>query len=105
MSAFIHGHRSRIRHGEFGGFSLTYNSWRAMKQRCDNPKNAKYQYYGGRGVTYDPRWKTFEVFEADMGSRIFGQTLGRYKHDLPYCEGNCFWQNSGENSGGRRKRK
>jgi hypothetical protein len=28
-----------------------YNSWRAMKERCENPNHVRYHRYGGRAIT------------------------------------------------------
>lgn len=80
MAAFIHGHTSN-------GRSNTYNSWRAMKRRCNHPKCSHHK----RGITYDPRWESFEAFYADMGDRPTGQVLSRRDHDGPYCLLNCEW--------------
>ncbi len=99
MSGFIHGHRSRRL------FTPTYNSWRAMKARCDNPKNDRYANYGGRGITYTERWAAFEPFLMDMGERPVGKNLGRRDADGPYNEANCLWEWEGKNSGGRRSAK
>jgi hypothetical protein len=33
-----------------------------MKTRCSNPKSNRFRYYGGKGITYDPTWETFEGF-------------------------------------------
>ena len=43
-----------------------YKMWQSMKARCDNPKNTRYKDYGGRGITYDPRWKDFLAFKEDL---------------------------------------
>lgn len=43
-----------------------------MIQRCTNPNNAKYKYYGGRGVKVCERWRGpegFSNFTEDMGQR------------------------------------
>jgi hypothetical protein len=85
----LHGKRGPVRTGE-------YNSWRAMKQRCAKGK------YAERGVIFDPRWHSFEVFYTDMGERPLGCDLGRRDHDLPYCELNCEWQPISENRGNHR---
>ena len=37
----------------------TYTIWSAMKNRCDSPTAKDYPNYGGRGITYDPSWKSF----------------------------------------------
>jgi len=43
-----------------------YKMWQSLKARCDNPNIKDYKNYGGRGITYDPRWKDFEEFKKDM---------------------------------------
>ncbi len=65
----------------------TYISWQNMKARAKKP--------GHPG--HDPRWQQFEPFLMDMGTRPPGTDIGRFEHDSPYCEFNCFWQPSGEN--------
>lgn len=69
----------------------THNSWRAMKERCDNPKNSHYHIYGGRGITYDKAWGSFDNFLIDMGSRPEGMTLERINTDGNYSKDNCTW--------------
>jgi hypothetical protein len=72
--------------------NLTYNSWANMKQRCNNPHNHKYKDYGGKGITYDPRWELFINFLEDMGERPKGTTLDRYPNKTgDYCKDNCRW--------------
>lgn len=38
-----------------------------MKQRCDNVFCEDFPDYGGKGIDYPAKWKTFEGFYADMG--------------------------------------
>ena len=62
-----------------------YQCWADMKTRCDNPKNKYYDYYGGRGITYDPKWKTFEGFWEDTGENYSDElTLNRRDNDGNY---------------------
>ena len=72
-----------------------YKSWECMKQRCDNPNSDNYSIYGGRGVTYCERWKSFDNFFEDMGDRPDGYQLDKDKKGgvgcKLYCPENCSW--------------
>jgi hypothetical protein len=46
--------------------SLLYNIWINMKQRCNNPNRKDYQWYGAKGISYDPSWEKFDNFYADV---------------------------------------
>lgn len=37
-----------------------------MRDRCNNPKNKAYGYYGGRGIQVCERWLDFDTFAADF---------------------------------------
>jgi len=84
----------------------SYNSWYGMKRRCDCPKQTGYERYGGRGITYDPKWSTFEGFYEDMGERPGSNyDLDRIDNEGNYCKENCHWAPHSENCknrGGRR---
>lgn len=71
--------------------TLTYRSWEAMKARCDNPHNNRYQYYGAKGITYAPHWAQFQNFIADMGERPYGFSLERKDRSKGYSPENCCW--------------
>ena len=77
-----------------------------MKTRCDNPTHKAYSRYGGRGITYDPRWINFENFISDMGLKPDSKMeLDRIDNDKNYCKENCRWTTHKEqtrNRGGKR---
>jgi len=39
-----------------------------IHDRCNNPNFKQYSNYGGRGVTYDPKWESTEGFILDVDS-------------------------------------
>lgn len=82
----VHGHGSPGRH------TPTYESWCAMRRRCNNHNAWEYGRYGGRGIDVCNRWDSFEKFLTDMGERPEGTTLDRYPdNDGNYEPGNCRW--------------
>lgn len=84
--------RSRVTtHGRSG--SQEYIAWCGMKRRCTAKDSRDYPRYGGRGITYDQRWETFEQFLADMGEMPGPRySLGRIDNDAGYCPANCRWE-------------
>jgi hypothetical protein len=71
-----------------------YPSWCQMRYRCNEPKNAEYTNYGGRGIKVCARWQGKEGFPnfcADMGDRPDGHTIERRKVNGNYEPSNCLW--------------
>jgi hypothetical protein len=83
-----------------------YNTWQQIIQRCENPKNKKYPIYGGKGITVDPKWKTFEGFWSEMGNTYEeGLTIDRKDSSLGYNKENCRWLTKSKNSSETTKRR
>lgn len=79
--------------------SLTYNSWRSMRERCYLKSNISYTRYGAKGITVCDRWReSFEYFLEDMGERPEGHVLSRHNDKGNYEPGNVTWKTLEENS-------
>src|SRR5215467_3646307 len=57
------------KHGYNGKNSPEYRAWHGMRSRCSDPNVRNYKDYGGRGITFDPRWNDFPTFLTDVGRR------------------------------------
>ena len=83
------------------------NSWRGMKERCQNPKHVSWRDYGGRGISVCKRWKHpqdgFINFFNDMGNPPEGLSLDRIKTSGNYNPKNCRWAPPNEQLRNRRK--
>ena len=79
----------RTTHGKY--YTKKHRAWSGMITRCTNKNEPGYARYGGRGITFDPRWAKFENFDADMPDPPPGTSLDRKDNDGPYCKRNCRW--------------
>ena len=85
-----------------------YKTYYGMKQRCYNPKNARYHRYGGRGIIICKEWlDDFMSFYKWSTENGFADdlTIERVNNDGDYCPGNCKWATMQEQLKNRSYRK
>lgn len=85
-----HGHRAKRK------ISPTYGSWRAMMNRCHDPKHDMYYAYGERGIVVCDEWRGkggFQRFLDHVGKRPSRKhTLDRIDPKRGYEPGNVRWK-------------
>ena len=84
MGKFVHGMCGRIE----------YRCWKGMNQRCHNPSNPLYRYYGAKGIVVCEQWRrSFVQFLSDVGPRpSLEYSLDRFPNASGnYEPGNVRW--------------
>ena len=77
-----------------------YRIWMNIKQRCTNPKNNGYKYYGFKGVDICKEWLSYESFKkrAVAGGYDSSLTIDRVDSARGYEPSNCRWITQRENT-------
>lgn len=94
--------KKREVHG--GRHTRLYEVWKAMRQRCSNPNNKRYNRYGGRGITvcneWDKSFKSFMVW-AEKNGYAPGMTIERKDYNNGYAPDNCTFVTQKEQASNR----
>ena len=107
-SRVLYGHKKtcgcrcpkpKIKSDHYGNFKdgrtkhPLYGTWRQMISRCENPKNLKYQNYGGRGIKVCNEWHNFWSFAKWSESHGYSSnlTIDRINTNWNYEPNNCRW--------------
>lgn len=85
--------------------TTTYKCWQHMVRRCHSPNEKRYPDYGGRGIKVCDRWRRFENFHSDMGTKPEGLTLDRIDVNGNYEPSNCRWTDCKTQANNQRIRK
>lgn len=88
-------------HGDHG--TPESKAWKAMRQRCRNPRCREWKFYGGRGIGICQEWDDYPRFLADMGRRPSAKhSLDRIDNSRGYEPSNCRWATDTEQCRNRR---
>lgn len=77
-----------------------YRVWIQMRQRCANPNDQAYRYYGEIGINVCDEWQNYEAFKrwAESNGYKQGLTIERMNPRRHYEPDNCEWITREENS-------
>ena len=81
--------------------------WGEMNQRCSNPNNKAYKYYGGKGIRICVIWRKYSAFKDWAMNNGYEEhlTIERINVDGDYCPENCTWIPRGDQNKNKRRRK
>jgi hypothetical protein len=94
--------KARATHGQ--SHTRLYKVWAGIKDRCLNPNDPLYAYYGARGIPICDEWRDdFAAFASYVGPDPGPKyDLGRIDNNLGYQPGNVEWQTRTKNARNKR---
>lgn len=82
------GNKRSFKHGK--SYNKSFNCWRNIKDRCNNPKNHAYKYYGGRGIKCLITLEEVEfLWQRDNANLMNKPSIDRINNDGDYTFENC----------------
>lgn len=81
--------KANTKHGK--SHNRIYRIWAGILKRCRDNKN---KHYGGKNISYDPRWEDFRLFLLDMGEPSSKEEIDRIDPGGNYNKENCRWVGS-----------
>lgn len=91
---------SQRRHKHGGSTSKLYWVWDCMKQRCNNPNQRAYKWYGAKGIKVCEEWlndfTAFQKWAYNNGYKE-GLSIDRIDPTKDYSPDNCQWITLSEN--------
>jgi hypothetical protein len=84
-----------------------YNTWLAMKERCNNPSSISYKNYGAKGIYVCGEWNKFGAFKkwAEENGYAEGLSIDRIDLNKGYSPNNCRWATAIQQANNTRKNK